>query len=374
VTKIKKNIFIIIKASFALVVFLTLLLFVYAAFFFDKSSIEKKTVKNEIVEEERLPEEKRLIEEKILKKKEEKKLKEKNITKEVKTTLNDGLYATIGNKAVTRTDILNEIKSILILNNITYSDDTRQELQQTAVKSVIKRNIKEIEIDKHDFLEFSQSDLNFHLNRIAKNANMDLVTLKDTCIANGLDFSIIENQMKVELLWNSLVFQLYRNKISVDPIEIDKQLKLNQNKESNEYLISEIIIKTVEKENLESLIKELRKIIEVEGFKNAAMKLSLSESAMSGGDLGWINEEKLTKEFRPILANTIVGDISQAIILKENILIFQVRDKRKIKKEINLEDLKNQLVESEKSKMLNMYSRQHYENLKRIVSIKFFDE
>ena len=373
-TKIKKNIFIIIKASFALVVFLTLLLFVYAAFFFDKSSIEKKTVKNEIVEEERLKEEKRLIEEKILKKKEEKKLKEKNITKEVKTTLNDGLYATIGNKAVTRTDILNEIKSILILNNITYSDDTRQELQQTAVKSVIKRNIKEIEIDKHDFLEFSQSDLNFHLNRIAKNANMDLVTLKDTCIANGLDFSIIENQMKVELLWNSLVFQLYRNKISVDPIEIDKQLKLNQNKESNEYLISEIVIKTVEKENLESLIKELSKIIEVEGFKNAAMKLSLSESAMSGGDLGWINEEKLTKEFRPILANTLVGDISQAIILKENILIFQVRDKRKIKKEINLEDLKNQLVESEKSKMLNMYSRQHYENLKRIVSIKFFDE
>ena len=60
--------------------------------------------------------------------------------------------------------------------------------------------------------------------------------------------------------------------------------------------------------------------------------------------------------------------------MKENILIFQVRDKRKIKKEINLEDLKNQLVESEKSKMLSMYSRQHYENLKRIVSIKFFNE
>ena len=373
-TKFKKNIFIIIKASSALVVFLTLLLFVYAAFFFETSPVEKKIVKNEIVEEERLKEEKRLIEEKILKKKEEKKLKEKNITKEIKTTLNDGLYATVGNRAITRTDILNEIKSILILNNITYSDDTRQELQQTAVKSVIKRNIKEIEINKHDFLEFSQSDLNFHLNRIAKNVNMDLVTLKDTCIANGLDFSIIENHMKVELLWNSLVFQLYRNKISVDPIEIDKQLKLNQNKESNEYLISEIVIKTVEQDNLESLIKDLRKIIEVEGFKNTAIKLSLSESAMSGGDLGWINEEQLAKEFRPILANTLVGDISQAIILKENILIFQVRDKRKIKKEINLEDLKNQLVESEKSKMLNMYSRQHYENLKRIVSIKFFDE
>jgi len=137
VTKIKKNIFIIIKTSFALVVFLKLVLFVYAAFFFDTSPIEKKTVKNEIVEEERP------IEEKKLKEKEKKKLKEKNLTKQIKTTLKDGLYATVGNKAITRSDILNEIKSILILNNMTYSDDTREELQQLAVKSVIKKNIKE---------------------------------------------------------------------------------------------------------------------------------------------------------------------------------------------------------------------------------------
>ena len=104
------------------------------------------------------------------------------------------------------------------------------------------------------------------------------------------------------------------------------------------------------------------------------MKLSISESAMNGGDLGWLNENKLAEKFRPILSNTPVGGISQAILVKENILIFKVRDKRKIEKEINLEKLKNQLVESEKSKMLNMYSRSHYENLRRLVSIKFFNE
>ena len=61
-TKIKKNIFFIIKASSALIVFLTLVLFIYAAFFFDTYPIEKKTVKNEIVEEERLIGEKKLKE------------------------------------------------------------------------------------------------------------------------------------------------------------------------------------------------------------------------------------------------------------------------------------------------------------------------
>ena len=285
------------------------------------------------------------------------------------------MYATVGNKAITRTDILNEIKSILILNNMTYSEDTRSELQQMAVKSVIKKNIKEIEINKYDFLKFSQSDLNFHLNRIAKNANMDLITLKDICIANGLDFSILEDKMKIELLWNSLIFQIYRDKISVDPIEIDKQLKLNLNKkEFNEYLISEIMVKAVEEDELESMINNIKKRIELESFKSVAMKLSLSESAANGGDLGWLSEKQLSETLRLVLSKTPVGGISQAILIKENILIFKVRDKRKTEKKINLEDLKNQLVEAEKTKMLNIYSRQHYENLKRIVSVKFFDE
>ena len=48
---IKKKIFFIIKSIFVLVTFLTLVLFFYAAFFFDPSSIEKKTVENEIIEE-----------------------------------------------------------------------------------------------------------------------------------------------------------------------------------------------------------------------------------------------------------------------------------------------------------------------------------
>ena len=46
----------------------------------------------------------------------------------------------------------------------------------------------------------------------------------------------------------------------------------------------------------------------------------------------------------------------------------------KIKKEINLEELKNQLVDSEKTKMLNMYSKSHYDKLRRSISIKFFNE
>ena len=379
--KIKKKIFFVIKSAFALVIFLTLVLFFYAAFFFDPSSIERKTVKNEIIEEEqiieeeekKIIEEKRLIEEERLKEEEKQKLKEKTKIKQVKTTLKDGLYATVGNKAITRSDIVNEIKSILILNNMSYSDDKRQELQQMAVKSVIKRNIKEIEIDKNDFLQFSETDLNFHLNRLASNANVDLATLKNICASNGLDFSIIENQMKTELLWNSLIFHLYRNKISVNLSEIDKQLKLNQNKkEFNEYLISEIVVKAVEKDKLESMIIDIKKRIEVEGFQNIAMKLSLSESATSGGDLGWLNEKEISTTMKSTIINTPVGELSEAILLPEGILLFKIRDKRQLFQKLTLEERKNQLINFEKIKILKMHSLSHYDTVRRSTSIKFF--
>ena len=285
------------------------------------------------------------------------------------------MFAIVGNKAITRSDIVNEIKSILILNNMTYSDENRNELQQIAIQSVIKQTIKQIEINKNDFLEFNQQDLNNELNKTSSKIGMNVETLKKICISNGLDFLIIENQIKTDLLWNSLIFYFYRNRISVNLNEIDEQLKLYQSKkEFNEYLISEIIIKPVEKNKLGSEIDKLKKEIEIEGFEKVAMRSSISQTSIKGGDLGWLSENRISKNFKSIIFNTSVGNLSKPILLKDGILIFKVRDKRIVEKEINLVELKNKLVESEKQKILNMYSMSHYDNLRRSISIKFFDE
>ena len=50
---------------------------------------------------------------------EKQKLKETKIQKkiQVETVIEDGLYATVGNKAIVKSDIINEIKAILILSN-----------------------------------------------------------------------------------------------------------------------------------------------------------------------------------------------------------------------------------------------------------------
>ena len=126
--KIKKIIFFIIKLTLVTVVILTLILFLYTAFFYEPSSIERKVVENKIIKEEKKEEEKKLKESQIQEKISDTTQDKKEI-KQVKTTIKDGLYATVGNKPITKSDIVNEVKRILILNNMTYVEGKQELLQ-----------------------------------------------------------------------------------------------------------------------------------------------------------------------------------------------------------------------------------------------------
>ena len=287
--------------------------------------------------------------------------------------IKDSIFATVGNKVITKSDIINEIKIILILNGTSYSEEIKDQLDQSAIQSIIKRTIKKIEIEKYDSLRFNPKDVDRELEQLASNLNIDLDTLEQTLIANRINLSVINDQISTDLLWNSLIFLLYKDRLSINLNEIEDELQmLDQNKEINEYLISEIIIKPILRENLEVKLKEIYNEIETKGFDNVAIEKSISETAIKGGDLGWINENTIAKEFREKIVKTSIGKISEPIFLPQGILFFKIRDKRTLKKFISLEDTKNQLVGAKKMKILNMYSLSHYDKLIRNISIVYY--
>ena len=285
--------------------------------------------------------------------------------------INDGLLITVGNKAITKSDIVNEIKLILIMNNQSYSSDKRDQLQQIAVKESIKRTIKQIEVEKYN-LNFSKRDMEAEVERIATAIQVDVDTLRNICESNNLDFKILEKNVQTELLWNSLIFQLYKDRLVVNKTEIDESLEeIKEQKERNEYLVSEILIPKVDENQIENTVKELKDKIAVEGFENVAKTSSISESSLNGGDLGWISEDVLSKDLKKFIINTKIGSVSEPVLLQSGILLFKVRDKRAVKIELNLEQAKNQLVMNEKSKILNIYSITHYDKVRRSLTIKF---
>ena len=198
-------------------------------------------------------------------------------------------------------------------------------------------------------------------------------TLKNLCESNELDFSKIEDQVKTELYWNSLIFEMYKGNLKINQEEIEDQLKLSKNKNQiNEYLISEIVISKVEDDKLDLEVQELKRKIENESFEQVAREVSISESALKGGDLGWINENIISEKIKTVLTETPTGNLSSPIVLENGILIFKLRDKRKVEQNMSLEEIKNKLINTEKTKILNMYSMSHYDKVRRTITINFF--
>ena len=287
--------------------------------------------------------------------------------------IKDSLFATVGDKALANSDIVNEIKIILIINNQPYKEELKEQLQSTAVKEAIKRLVKKTEVSRYEGLTYNTPDLDNEIKKIANNLNINPEALKERFENEGINFSTVIENFRIELLWNSLIFNLYQERLNVNLEEIDEQLSLyKDNIEVYNYLISEIVIKPASSTELESEIKKIKDRIALEGFDKVAMELSISETSSKGGDLGWISENTIAENFKSKIINTNVGEISEPIVLPEGVLFFKVRDKKSVKKNIDINEVKNKLIFNEKTKILNMYSLTHYEKVKRNVVINYY--
>ena len=287
--------------------------------------------------------------------------------------IKNGLFATVGNKTITHYDIISEAKTILILNGQEYTEEKKGRLQKSAINSLIKRNIKLIEIEKYN-LSYNDKDISKELDRLVKRRNMDVDQLKNMLVSNEIEFSSIIEQIRIELLWNTLIFEIYKDRLTVNATEIEEQLKTISETEIKEYLISELIIKLEPANLINEKVKEIKKKIKVQGFEEVVSELSISETAIQKGDVGWLSENAITDEFKSVIETTKVGDITEPIFLPDGILFFKVRNVRVKDKASNLEEAKDDLVADEKNKILNMHSLSHYERIKRSVAVNYFND
>ncbi len=295
------------------------------------------------------------------------------LTAESKAAIIDKIFATVGDKVITRSDVINEIKTILILNNQIYTEDIKEKLDNAAVQSLTNRLIKKIEIEKYPNLRFKKEDVFEEIKNYASNLNMDVDSFKQIFVTNEINFSLIVERIETDLLWNSLIFAIYKSRLSVNLDEINDQLlSFSKKKKIEEYFISEIVIKPAEEDKIKSTIKSLKEEIKNKGFESVAIEKSISDTAVKGGNLGWVSENSISADLKSKIINTKVGDISEPFFLPKGILFFKVKDKRVVENTINLEEAKKSIVKAEKMKMLNMFSLSHFDKLRRSITIVFY--
>ena len=274
----------------------------------------------------------------------------------------------INNEIITNIDIEQEARYLIALNK-DLKKLSNEDLLDISTESLVKEKIKLSEINR--VFEFEKYDNNeildsviksFYLNLGIKNLESFQFYLKE----NNLDFKEVKNKVKIEVLWNQLIGQIYRNQIFVDEEKLKKDIKKNElNLETSiEYDLSEIIFELNDNENLETKFNLILKDINEIGFGSTANKFSISDSAKFGGKIGKIKENQLSNIIRSNLKKIKNGEITNPIKIGAGYLILKINEKNKTENFVDEEKLLKSLILAERERQFNQFSLIHFNKIK----------
>ena len=274
----------------------------------------------------------------------------------------------INNKIITSIDISNEIKFLNLLNKDLKNLD-RSDVYKISKNSLERQKIKEIELLNHyKELTIKEEFLNSLLDRYSKKLDFSSLNEFEKYIrSKKLDMDAIKMKIVVEFLWNQLIVKKFSTNIKIDKESIKKQLLKKDIQ--NEYLLSEIVFTVKKKTDLNKKFNAIKTDIETNGFKNAALEHSLSDTSKNGGQLGWVKETSLSKKIRNILTERNKRSFTQPIQIPGGFLILMIDDIREIKNNLDFEKEFQSSINEQKNKQLNQFSSIYFNKIKKNIKI-----
>ena len=293
------------------------------------------------------------------------------IDSELKSQINNIIVVKVGNSLITSVDIQNEIITNLLLNRQNITQKNIDNSKNFAVKSLINKKIKRMEINKYEVTSYNKEDLNNYILLTAKKFAVNKNGLKEIFKKNNINYDSFINKYETELLWNTLIYSIYKNQVNINIIDVENEIERQKKNKAVEYNLSEIeILKTDYSQNK---IDEILDTIKNNGFEIAVQKYSMSKSSKNGGIIGWVYGKSLTKQYLEQIQKIGVNDITDPIFNEKSVTILKINNIKMNNEIIKIDKLKENITNDKKDAKLSLFSRSHFANLENTISINFND-
>ena len=270
----------------------------------------------------------------------------------------------VNNEIITSVDIQNEINYLKILNPQVINLD-KKKLINIAKNSLIREKIKIVALlDTVKEIKVKDEYMNRIIENSYKKIGIDTIAQYKKYLKNNqLHIEYIKNKISIEAIWNELIYKKFNSKVVIDKNKIINEIKNNPD---IEMLLSEIVFQVKNKNDLDIKYKEIKKDIQNEGFENAALIHSISNSASSGGKIGWIDKNSLNEIFNDVLLDLKIGEYSKPILTQAGFVIIRINDIKKDKSnEQSIEKKADALVRIKTNQQLNQLSNIYLNKVKK---------
>tara|TARA_B100000575_G_C23058676_1_gene609508 strand:- start:116 stop:1051 length:936 start_codon:yes stop_codon:yes gene_type:complete len=275
----------------------------------------------------------------------------------------------VNNQIITSYDLKKEFRYLALINP-RINNLTKDQIFEISKNSIIREKIKKIEI------------LN-HLEKIIIDENYSNKMIKETYSKVGLknidEFSELLNDMSISLdefkeklaieaLWNQLVYEKYKSKVKIDLIKLKEEV--SSKKIQKIYNLSEIVFNIEQSKDLSNKLNLIFNDISEEGFENAAVIHSISDTRSLGGELGWVNENSISEKLKTKINTLEIGKYTEAITIPGGFLILKLNDIKEETISLNKDDEINKLIKIKTNQQLNRFSNIYFKKIEKNIKIE----
>ena len=273
------------------------------------------------------------------------------------------IVAKVNQEIITNIDLEFEKKYLTSLNpNLKKLDQNR--ISKYAKNSLINEKIKKIEIEKNFEIIPNEVLLSQVIADIYSSIGLsNLDEFKNYLFQNEIDLEKVKKKITIEIAWNDFIMNTFQNQIEIDKNQIIGDLEKLSEKKVDNLLLSEIFFTIDKKKELVSKYDEIKKSINDIGFEETARIYSLSDSKKSGGNLGWIYKNQLSKEIKDGIDEINVGNFTKPIVTSGGILILKLHEVKTENFKVDKDKQLKKMIEFERDRQLTKFSTLHYKRV-----------
>ena len=208
-------------------------------------------------------------------------------------------------------------------------------IQQKAFESLVLIKLQLAEAARLG-IEANEETVNQALNAIAANNQMSLQELSEALEAEGMDFQTFRDTMRDEIIVRQLRNREVTNRIQVTKSEVDSYLERAGGADGRTAVhLLYIMVATpdgaspAQREEARVLATQLVDRLRAgENFRSLAQQFSNDQSALQGGDLGWLDVNSIPPLLQSYVAKMSTGDTEGPIAAGRGFHIIQLEEVR----------------------------------------------
>jgi peptidyl-prolyl cis-trans isomerase SurA len=244
------------------------------------------------------------------------------------------IVAVVNGDVVSRGDVDNRRRLFALSTGLPVSGEVLDRLSPQVTSQLIDERLRLQEIQRRKIV-VSDQEIATAIAEVEQRNGMPPGLLRRRLSADGVDMHTMIDQIRVQQGWLRVLREVLGTQTQVTEAEVDEQLALLKAQTGQtEFRVGEIFIPASPgaqagdaRRFADTIIQQLRAGAP---FAVVAAQFSQSPTALSGGDLGWVQSNQLDAEVLRIAREMPPGAVSNPVQVPGGFAVVTLRGKREI--------------------------------------------